>query len=60
MIMKQRRNEMNRQEIIKAILDQKERAIGLGFDFPSQDPAEADTATLKSFLEELEEFLETV
>ena len=50
---------MTRQEIIKAILDQKERAIGLGFDFPSQDLAEADTVTLKEFLEELEEFFET-
>ena len=49
---------MNRQEIIKAILDQKERAIGLGFDFPDQSPEQADTAALKAFLEELEEFLE--
>jgi hypothetical protein len=51
---------MTRAEIIAAIFHNKERAIGLGFDWPTNDSTyEIPTATLMQFLEEVEEFLET-
>jgi hypothetical protein len=50
---------MTRAEIIEAIFYNKERAIGLGFDWPTNDSIETvDTVTLMEFLEEIEEFLE--
>jgi hypothetical protein len=48
---------MNRQALINAIAELKETAIKAGFDFPSQAPAEATTAELKEFLEELQLYL---
>jgi hypothetical protein len=48
---------MNRSEIIQAINDHKERAIGLGFDWPSQSIDEATTATLQEFLAELDSYI---
>jgi len=48
---------MNRTDLINAILALKPQAIKLGFDFPSQNPAEATTAELKEFLAELKEFI---
>ena len=50
---------MTREEIIEAIFYNKERAIGLGFDWPENDETEnVSTETLTEFLQELEEFLE--
>jgi hypothetical protein len=48
---------MNRTDLINAILELKPQAIKLGFDFPSQDPAEATTAELQSFIAELKDFI---
>lgn len=50
---------MTRTEIIRAIFSQKDRAIGLGFDWPSNDDVtEVQTRFLYSFLLELEQFFE--
>jgi hypothetical protein len=49
---------MTREEIISAIQANKERAIGLGFDWPTIDIYEEPTDELYGFLWELEDFLE--
>jgi pyruvate formate-lyase activating enzyme-like uncharacterized protein len=47
---------MKRAKIIRAIKINKDRAVKLGFDWPSVAIEETETATLESFLKELEEF----
>lgn len=42
---------------IAQILKLKNEAIALGFDYPTQDPREATTAELRSFLTELQQFI---
>jgi hypothetical protein len=50
---------MNRDQIIEAIFAQKERAIKLGFDWPTNDQTDnVATETLEEFLKELKEFFE--
>ena len=51
---------MTRSEIISAIQAHKDRAIGLGFDWPTVDihDEEHEETELLEFLWELEEFLE--
>ena len=50
---------MTRTEIIAAINANKERAIGLGFDWPSAlEPTDESNEELLEFLWEIEEFLE--
>ena len=49
---------MTRAQIISAIQANKERAIGLGFDWPTVDINVTDSETLVAFLAEVEEFLE--
>lgn len=48
---------MNRTEIIAAIHANQERAIGLGFDWPTVNIHDEPTDELYAFLWELEEFL---
>jgi hypothetical protein len=50
---------MTRAEVIAAIKSNKERAIGLGFDWPTIDIYEATNEELLAFLWEIEEFLES-
>jgi hypothetical protein len=49
---------MTRSEIISAIQANKERAIGLGFDWPTVDIHDEPSDELLEFLIELEDFLE--
>lgn len=49
---------MTRSDVIRAIKANQERAIGLGFDWPTVDTNVTDTETLVAFLAEVEEFLE--
>lgn len=49
---------MNRVEIIERIFALKTEAVGLGFDFPSEEITDSvTTETLNLFLGELESFL---
>ena len=43
---------------IAQILKLKNEAISLGFDYPTQDPREATTSELRSFLTELQTFIQ--
>jgi len=49
---------MTRANIIEAIETNKERAIGLGFDWPTVDIYLEPTDELYAFLWEIEDFLE--
>lgn len=49
---------MDRLEIIEAINANRERAIGLGFDWPTADIYSEPTDELYAFLWEIEEFLQ--
>jgi len=49
---------MTRSDIIKAIQANQERAVGLGFDWPTVDITEGETDELLAFLWEIEEYLE--
>jgi hypothetical protein len=49
---------MTRSEIIAAIQANKERAIGLGYDWPTVDIHDEPDDELLEFLIELEDFLE--
>ena len=51
------KNASSKAELIKLILNFKDSAINKGFDWPSQDPAEATEEELESFLEEVVLFL---
>jgi hypothetical protein len=56
--MNNKENEMTRTEIISAIQANKDRAIGLGYDWPTVDIHDEPDDELLEFLVELEEFLE--
>jgi hypothetical protein len=49
---------MTRAEIIRDIQANKERAIGLGFDWPTVNIHEEPSDELLAFLWEIEEFLQ--
>lgn len=50
---------MNREQIIKEIFTLKATAVGVGFDWPTNDdPETASTTQLHNFLEMVKEFLE--
>jgi hypothetical protein len=49
---------MTRSDVIRAIKANQERAIGLGFDWPTVDINDAESDELLAFLWEIEEFLE--
>ena len=49
---------MTRAEVISAIQASKERAIGLGYDWPTVDIYDEPSDELLEFLIELEDFLE--
>jgi len=56
--MNNKENEMTRTEIISAIQANQDRAIGLGYDWPTVDIHDELTEELYEFLVELEEFLD--